>query len=290
MESWKSLGQFRGSLNPAIELLHHAAQFLAMVGNSYLPHQPDDSHNNLHWNGDLNRLVGRWIDNPKVQMSLDVVNFELILEAADQSHHLLLDGKTKEQVIAKMRVLLHELGLDADLLQPVSHFTIPSHRLDVGMAFQKPAQQPLQEWANCRSNAQYLLEAIAPRFDWPAEIRIWPHHFDTGIYIPVTRNEDGGDMQSIGLGLAIADANVSEPYFYINHWSSEAISYPIVDPVIRNGVWHKIDWKGFILPGSAFLSYSSAQQEKIAKGFFQDGVNATLHLMGKLPQTFFAND
>ncbi len=39
---WKPLTIDGRKLNSTIEVLHHAAQFVAMVGNSYLPKKPDD--------------------------------------------------------------------------------------------------------------------------------------------------------------------------------------------------------------------------------------------------------
>src|SRR4051812_7056528 len=38
-----------GQLGDARRQLHHAAQFAAAVGISYLPHAADDSHTNLEW-------------------------------------------------------------------------------------------------------------------------------------------------------------------------------------------------------------------------------------------------
>ena len=47
------------------------------------------------------------------------------------------------------------------------------------------------------------------------EARIWPHHFDTGIY--AMPNEDIG----LGFGLAMNDGLVGEPYFYLAAYKSE---------------------------------------------------------------------
>lgn len=41
---WKSLTVDGRKLNSTIEVLHQAAQFVAMMGNSYLPEQPDEIH------------------------------------------------------------------------------------------------------------------------------------------------------------------------------------------------------------------------------------------------------
>ena len=287
MQSWKSLGEYRGNLNPPIELLHHAAQFVSMVSNSYLAHQPDDSQNALHWNSVHGRLEGKWIENPGFRMFLDVRQFTLNLQTINKTHDVPLTGRTKEQVLKSLRVLLESAGIDADRLQPISQFVIPVHAVDEGGIFEKPPEEALLEWANWRTNAQGVLDEIRGNFRWASSVCIWPHHFDTGLYVPVSRDEKGSDTQSIGLGLAIADAGVSEPYFYINHWSQAPISYPTDGLSIRTGYWYEEKWKGFVLPSHEIVSHAPTFQEKIVRDFFKDGVNATLALIFKLPETLF---
>lgn len=51
-------------------------------------------------------------------------------------------------------------------------------------------------------------------------ICIWPHHFDSGIYIQET-----ADLE-LGFGLAMKDTMVGEAYFYMSGYHGESpISY-----------------------------------------------------------------
>lgn len=280
MKTWTSFTQLNENLNSTIQILHHAAQFVAMYGNSYLAKQPDDSQNNLEWNEDLKRLQGRWVENANSRLSLDVVNFELILEFQGRDIHMNLDGWTKHQVLANLLAASKETGLDTSLLKPISQFTIPSHPVNDGAMYQKPPLNILETWASWLTNGNQLLKRIKPGFESSSEIRIWPHHFDLGLYIPMTKDDTGSDIQSIGAGLAIADSYVSEPYFYINYWSKETIISRMENVIFDYGYWNTRDWKGLVLPLSLLIQQPSSQQEQFAIDFFQNGVELTSHMLG----------
>lgn len=160
-----------------------------------------------------------------VRVSFDVLNFELIIDKYLALEIIPLAGWTKDQVIANFIIELKAARLDTSKLRPISQFTIPKHQLNEGSSFTKPPRKILEEWTRYLCNAQLVLDAIKSQYAWASEVRVWPHHFDTGLYIPVSKDESGNDIQSIGLGLAIADAYVSEPYFYINHWSKEGLLF-----------------------------------------------------------------
>ncbi|CAN5487648.1 hypothetical protein BH09BAC3_BH09BAC3_32970 [soil metagenome] len=274
---WKPFTIEGRTLNSTIEVLHHAAQFVAMVGNSYLPKKPDDSQNNLYWNSQTNHLEGRWLENPMVRISFDVLDFDLIIDEEGNLEIIPLEGWTKDQVLANLIVTLTAAKLDASKLHPISQFTIPKHSLDEGSSFVKPPREILEECTRYWCNAQLMLAGIKSQYPLASEVRVWPHHFDIGLYIPVSRDANGNDIQSIGLGLAIADAYLSEPYFYINHWSKEEIVYPDPLPKMASGRWNTKDWKGLVLPSSAVLSHSN--QEKFTNSFFQDGLLTTKQLL-----------
>ena len=164
MHTWKSCTKLDGHLNSAIELLHHAAQFVAMYGNSYLSKQLDDSQNNLGWNEELARLEGRWVENGNSRLSLGAVNFELVLEHPGRAIHMSLDGWTRHQILANLLVAAKETGLDTNLLRPISDFTIPSHPVHDGAMYQKPALELLEACASWLANGNHILNKIKPQF------------------------------------------------------------------------------------------------------------------------------
>ncbi len=270
------------NLTTAIQALHQAAQFAAMISNSYLPRLSDDSQNSFHWNAETCCLEGRWIKNPSVRILIDVRNFEIIIDNYLSLEIISLDGWTKEQVIGNLQDELNKIHLNPALLKPVDQFTIPAHPVDKGLPFSKPSMEFLTEWSNYLNVTQQVLGEIQSRFKWASAISVWPHHFDMGIYVPIAKDEAGNDTNSIGLGLAIPDTYVSEPYFYINHWSSEPIKYPEHLPQTRHGYWNTKDWKGLVLTSSAILV--KADQVALVKAFFNEGIDASLQLLKRQAQ------
>lgn len=279
---WNLLGLYGDDLKPAIDLLHHATQFVAMITNSYLPKRSDDSQNSLTWNSLSKRLEGNHIESVDLLVALDVVGFKLVVESPNRSQHdILLDGKTKQQVLVSLLLCLREFGLDGEKIHPITQFTIPPHAVDRGEAFAKPPEGLLIEWTKWLSNAQIILDAIRLLYPRASTVRVWPHHFDMGLYMPVARDEAGKDTQGIGAGLAIPDAQVGALYFYINHWSVRPLDYPWIDPKIRHGYWHHEGWKGFVLPFDLMTSDTAASQENMVKVFFDEGIQTTLTLLNQ---------
>ncbi|MEM9897740.1 MAG: hypothetical protein AAF789_15395, partial [Bacteroidota bacterium] len=117
---------------------------------------------------------------------------------------------------------------------------------------------------------------------YEADTATWPHHFDVGAYMPVLREKEK-DLKSIGIGLAIADKDHHEPYFYVNHWvegdEDPHIHLPYVGP---GAVWMLEDWHGTILPVSELLKVKdAAAQAELVHRFFMEAINANLKLIGE---------
>jgi len=90
------------------------------------------------------------------------------------------------------------------------------------------------------------LDLIASHHKNTTEIRIWPHHFDTGMLIDLSAQKD----MSIGLGLGYAIAvSLSEvPYYYCYGWG-KTIDYSQLS-ALKNGVWINTNWKGALFPAT----------------------------------------
>lgn len=75
-----------------------------------------------------------------------------------------------------------------------------------------------------------------------SDIRIWPHHFDTGTYYSLK------DQRAIGAGWAIEDSLCDNPYLYIYGWSGDtSLNYEQV-PGLGVGRWLITEgWQGAIV-------------------------------------------
>lgn len=279
MQGLKILSKDAKGFESDIRLIHRAAQFVAMVSNSFLPSQQDDSQNSFSWNAETNRLESRWIENPIARALLDIENFELIVDKYLSLEIIHLDGKSKDQVNEKLQEVLKAAMLDTTKLKPVTQFTIPPHAVDSGLPFTKPAVENLREWAAYLSNAQFLFDELRSEYVGASEVRVWPHHFDMGFYFSVSKDESGQDVQTVGAGLAIPDGYVDEPYFYINHWSKNPIRYPAYLPDMGGGYWNRKDWNGLVLPSSTILAQGN--QYRFVKNFFKEGIEKSIHLLSQ---------
>ena len=101
-----------------------------------------------------------------------------------------------------------------------------------------------------------------------SEIRIWPHHFDTGIYTMVS------DNLGLGFGLAMKDALLGEAYFYISGYGAESpLEYQNL-PNLSAGRWESGEqWKGAVLPLSDLPDSSHEEAIQVIRSFIKEATD-----------------
>lgn len=273
-------------LNPYTLQVHHAAQLVAMVGHALLSQEEDDSQSNMEWIARKGALLGRDIPLAQtIRMGLLYHPFELHIfdHNMDSLDNLNLEGRTKQLAINWIKDHIFVLGGDSKKVKPIEHFEIPHHALEKGAVFELPNPIYHLEMAKFRSNADMLLKELSLQFEHASEVRIWPHHFDTGVYIPLAFDDHGKATHSIGLGLAVADQVVDEYYYYINHWTKTGETNDQNLPELKGGgQWTKSGRKMAILPLSALLANTEPHDQHLqALTFFKSGINASLELTGQ---------
>lgn len=277
----------RQEINHAGLVIHHAAQFPAMAGKYLVKQEPDDSNTNLQWIDEKNIFAGNPIRDG-IKTGLDPVRMELLI--LDQNNqviaHLNLRTQSFHESFEWMKRELAELGVDVSPLKDQLHYTIPPLNENNTHPF-KAGDDYLNEWVMYRSVANQVLESLAGRYSTASNVRVWPHHFDTGTYIPLEFNDNKEAMNSIGLGFAVADSYVPEPYFYINHWAKEEnIDYSNLPGLDGSGRWNQKDWVGAVLPVSSLTAKSGEEEQNTTiDAFFNSGIHQTLKLLN-LPESF----
>jgi len=147
--------------------------------------------------------------------------------------------------------------------------------LDSGGLFNsKKNTRALMENGKLRHNADLALHKAISQFRDAQDVRIWPHHFDSGGLIPLEYDENEKLIRSIGVGFAIPDSMVNEPYFYLSYWSADPNdSLESPTPFKGKGTWKTPQWPGAILPLSDIISAKSADsQQKDVEVFFEEGI------------------
>jgi len=284
VNEWKLMTMaFNNELNDALQQQHHAAQFIALVGRHLIPQQPDDSNTNMEFIFDKDMLLGNALANGmRVTLQLSEIKISILDKDNNVKNVIALEGKTKQKVFDELTQNLADFGIDVTDFKNELHYEIPSHQLDKGAVFSIKNKNDFIENTNYRHNAKIILNEIAQQFEQEEPIRIWPHHFDTGAFFTIGKNEKGETTETIGIGLAIPDSMIDEPYYYLSFWSENPIKGIEKLDTLDAGRWMMPDWNGAVLKQSEILKVDSETgQHKLVKSFFTSGMNILVHKLNQ---------
>lgn len=255
---------------------YHAAQFLAIAGRHLLPQKEDDSHTNFRYAPEIRSFVGNELAKGKrLGLKLDQLILEVLNGDLNPLAKLELQGKTLKMAYSELKQLLTKQDINTTNLKHELHYDTLDHPLKHGSAFKLSHPATHKEVIDQRQNAELVLEKVIAHIAHASPLAVWPHHFDTGTMIPLTYNPSGDLESSIGLGWAMADDQVDEPYFYLSFWSAKSEKLPSQMPELEAGKWMTPAWNGAILSLSELLTIASAhKQEDYVVSFFQSGIKS----------------
>ena len=241
-----------------LQQLHLAAQYLATAGISFLDKKEDDSHTNLGFSVDKACLETWPLTSSGLKLSLNYG--DLSLEWTHEANKkLLLDGKTHQEVIDWISGTAAELGL-GKLYRYDLHYKLP-YTMDADFKFSFSDTDQVNKLIQLRTLAQQALTSFLEMENLTSDIRIWPHHFDTGAYTAL----NDGSGKSIGLGMAIPDTLVDDLYFYISGYRGHNALNTWAFKSLPKGKWINDGFKGAVLPAT------NASQDTVVQ-FFQEAV------------------
>jgi hypothetical protein len=275
ISNWQALTlPFNNNWHEALQQQHYAAQLLALAGKYLIPQQPDDSNTSMRYLSDPEMLATNELANG-LRLGLKISTLELQL--LDAGNHPLqiraLAGVTFTEAFDTMQKMLKDGGVDTAPLVNQLHYEIPGHPLATGAAFEVKGAEYFKENAFVRHNCEIVLQNILVRYSKPEPVRVWPHHFDTGTFIPLAKNDQGVISKSIGLGWALPDTMVNEPYFYLSFWSQNEGSLPTDFVPLPAGEWMMPGWNGAVLPHSEILKCEDpVDQHQYVRTFFDSGI------------------
>lgn len=223
--------------------MHLAAQYSAAAGISFLPKKADDSHTNLGFDSKNARLVSRLLDKPGHALALNYESFSLEwLEGARVLEAYPLDGKIHAEVLDWLKDGSKRVTEETPYSYKF-HYKL-TYPITDSFQFKLKDTAELKHLLDLRILAQQSLRDFLDAQQLESEIRIWPHHFDTGAYTTIDR--DPG--MAIGLGLAIPDSLSEVHYFYISGYKKHRAISPQALKPLSIGKWVNKDFKGGILP------------------------------------------
>ena len=233
------------------EHIHLLCQTIAKTNRTYVPKKEDDSHTNLYYDSVGDKITGHWIIQEERKLIFTLNLNEQIFEWMDDSLNVLKQyqfvGKTTEEFEAEIESDLPELGLNPNGFTDTLHFKITVYQF-ASDKFDKLNVEGLSEWKYFRKLADVMSYKFSGYLQIDTHSRIWPHHFDTGVYD--LANKDMG----IGFGLAMKDAMIDEPYFYMAAYPPRGRFHYKNLPSLTNGHWEVSGWKGAVLSISKLKS------------------------------------
>jgi hypothetical protein len=253
------------------QYLHWLCQVITRAGKSFVSEKSDDSHTNLYFDPLGERIVGRWIETEKGNIMLTLNFSELQFEWMNSDYQVIAlfptIGKMITEVEQDIENKLSDLGLARGGFSDKLHFEIPDYPFKTD-PIQSVPDQYMKEWKDIRNLANKACSLLLGYLQIEGEIRIWPHHFDTGIYVVTNKN------MGIGFGLAMSDVMVDGPYFYMtgNH-PSEDLKYKNL-PEFSSGSWLRGEnWNGAVLPLSELNDLQGEEYKALIFDYLMKAVN-----------------
>lgn len=246
-------------LSDVRQQLHHAAQFGAAAGISYLDPQKDDAHINLEWVPSLRGLFSRVVPARtmfRVGVRPADLSLVIVTENDQPFAQYRLHGRTITEALDWIRFHIAVLGADPMHYTLKRHYDIPRHDVAIGETFDSSDKPHLEELEKWLANGTSMLNSIARSLPQAGEVRCWPHHFDISMRIQATRE------RTIEVGLEPGDNYYDEPYFYMNMTPQPASAQARSRPLWGRGTWHTYEWVGAVLPGSR-LGGGSTQEGQV---------------------------
>lgn len=257
--------------NQTDKQIHWLSQVIAKANRTFVPEKEDDSHTNLGFDHIGGRLFGRWIDVPTgrviLTLNLNKQSFEWLDEKQNVLDEVLVQGKSLEQLEKDVSKYPETIKILKDEFFSPLHFEIPDYGI-VSIGKNDLSDEGLQQWTFFRSMANNACRQMLDYLQKDEEIRIWPHHFDTGIYTMATTE------LGLGFGLAIEDVMVGQPYFYLSGYNQVTpLSYENPEQ-LTYGSWEtQGQWKGAVLPLEELTAISAEQSERIVRRFIQEATD-----------------
>jgi len=225
--------------------MHLAAQYLAAAGISFLEKESDDSHTNLGFNIENGCLCTHTLSDKGDQLCLNYETFSLEWKSNKGITTFELDGAMHAEVLNWL-----EGTSKAHLNKTYNyefHYDLP-YAINHSFTFELLDSDQLDALKNLRVLAQLALEKIDRIYGLDASIRVWPHHFDTGIYSALPNSDI-----TIGLGLAIPDTISNKHYLYISGYKNGGKIETSQLPKLEFGEWKSGDFIGAILKADTIV-------------------------------------
>lgn len=219
--------------------IHWSSQYLVAAAKSFLEEKPDDSHTNLGFNPETASLYTRDLQG---RGRLEYAIAEKKLRWDELGLEWQLEGRTHPEILRALHKAFADSGMNSAYRFDL-HYELPYDLPKSGYTYTESGTDTLAYHIAQRTLGQNGMRAISEKYG--QEVRVWPHHFDSGLFLNGLRE----DELSVGLGLAIPDALSDHYYFFISAYlNGVAVEPSGFGDAPGNGRWISGGFKGAILP------------------------------------------
>lgn len=249
--------------------IHWLSQVIARINRAYVPAKSDDSHTNMYFDPVAGRLAGKWIkkdeQNLMFSLNLKTKQFEWQDNYLKVLHTFGFFEKTMLQIEQDLAIYPESIGMKTEKIFHELHFTIPDYHIE-SLSSNDFSGDGVRDWMNYRQLANQACLYFLGFLQRDAEIRIWPHHFDTGIYLQLTAKF------GFGFGLAMKDTLIDRPYLYLAAYSSgKQIQFNHLTD-LGKGYWIiGENWKGAVLPADELNERTGCMNTEVIFQFIREG-------------------
>ncbi len=272
MENWKLLThKYTDEIHRTLQVQHLAAQYISLTGRYLLPENEDKSNITMQFVPGEEMLLGhQHPDGWLIALLLETLVLQIRNDNMTVLSQIPLEGKTFAEALIEFKKELNKTGADVSMLKTDQPYELPMHSLEKGMFFTIGPEDAVKENIKHRHNANFVLNELRTGYTGTCPVYIWPNHFDTGFTFPIEHNKEGKETKSLGMGWAIPDDIVDEPYYYLSFMSEEPIDENATPGKLADGRWMMPAWNGAVLRLSEIVAEKKADSQfHMVKTFFE---------------------
>jgi hypothetical protein len=227
--------------------MHLAAQYLAAAGISFVAKKEDDSHTNLGFDVPNCYMYTHPLSEAGDRLTLNYSTFSIDWILGKEKTTFSLNGKSHKEVVAWISETA-SAKLDRPYIYGF-HYELP-YTIDDNFVFKLDALK-LKKLLQLRLVSQIALQQVVDEQKIISDVRVWPHHFDTGAFHV--------SEISIGFGMAPPDSLTENHYLYVSGYKGQdAVDVSNFAPLTL-GEWKNDGFKGAILSANK-LSLEETKQ------------------------------
>lgn len=222
------------------------------------------------------RLFGRLINTPKgkfiLALNLKTLSFEWLDNPLSVKTSISVFDKEGSSIEKEIREFPVSMGMSSKDISKPLHFEIPDYGFSI-IKSNRISSFGIKQWIYYRGLANFACLSVLGYLQSESEIRIWPHHFDTGVYAQVT------DSLGFGFGWAMADSMIGEPYYYLSGYKNSSIIIYKNLSKLNFGRWVTGEqWNGTVLPLHVLADNSTAKALEIINTYIKESIDWFLNL------------